>query len=597
MIDFDLHRSSIVLLIFAVHATTCLSIVLKQHQQQISVHVIVYVPLILIEHSKFFEISSICTSTFSTAHFQLLFLQRHTIALQLTAASIIMTRPSALSKSKKAAAAAASLSNSTASETKSKPISSPLNTKLKANSPSQQNANQQQQSINLTQSFSSTAPQISQSSSLNNSQTVYNQQQQKLQPSTIQSTNNSATSIPSPMRSTQAAMQHGILPSINSQQAPFQQQHHHQYQPQQQLQHQHHHQTLHHSPSKKAQFSIQQQRTANQPLPTIEALLSLGYNNPHSYMFNSEHMFHQACAQIDTQIDLNASSASGANVASAPESEDENIHQSGPTSASTNAASRQKSPSANIALQSKHSLPLARIKKIMKSDQDVRMISAEVPILFAKACEVLICDLTIRGFSHSDLRQSRTLQRCDVVNAIHSCDYFDFLEPLMIRTNHIDDQEEGTPTRLTQNDVEDLLLMQQQQMQQVLQQQQQQISYAANHQQQPMPNTMQQHQQHQQSMQTHSSNSQHANHTPVQPYGHAPLSSSSQSHQSHRPSRSASIITSSPTKFKVKLSSPVKSYDDDNVNVKIEDSIQPLLAAAAAAGPPVISPRRTRGKH
>ena len=33
-----------------------------------------------------------------------------------------------------------------------------------------------------------------------------------------------------------------------------------------------------------------------------------------------------------------------------------------------------------------HQLPLARIKKIMKADEDVRMISAEAPILFAKAC-------------------------------------------------------------------------------------------------------------------------------------------------------------------------------------------------------------------
>ena len=32
--------------------------------------------------------------------------------------------------------------------------------------------------------------------------------------------------------------------------------------------------------------------------------------------------------------------------------------------------------------------PLARIKRIMKSDEDVRMIRAEAPILLAKACEV-----------------------------------------------------------------------------------------------------------------------------------------------------------------------------------------------------------------
>src|SRR4051812_18670324 len=34
-----------------------------------------------------------------------------------------------------------------------------------------------------------------------------------------------------------------------------------------------------------------------------------------------------------------------------------------------------------------HSLPLARIKKIMKADEDVRMIAAEAPVVFARACE------------------------------------------------------------------------------------------------------------------------------------------------------------------------------------------------------------------
>lgn len=38
-------------------------------------------------------------------------------------------------------------------------------------------------------------------------------------------------------------------------------------------------------------------------------------------------------------------------------------------------------------------LPLARIKKIMKSDDDVRMISSEAPTLFAKACEIFILEV------------------------------------------------------------------------------------------------------------------------------------------------------------------------------------------------------------
>jgi len=45
---------------------------------------------------------------------------------------------------------------------------------------------------------------------------------------------------------------------------------------------------------------------------------------------------------------------------------------------------------------------LARIKKIMKSDEDVRMISAETPILFAKACEMFIVELTLRSWSYTE---------------------------------------------------------------------------------------------------------------------------------------------------------------------------------------------------
>ena len=56
-----------------------------------------------------------------------------------------------------------------------------------------------------------------------------------------------------------------------------------------------------------------------------------------------------------------------------------------------------------------HQLPLARVKKIMKSDEDVRMISAEVPVLFAKACEIFIIELTYRAWMHTEESKRRTL--------------------------------------------------------------------------------------------------------------------------------------------------------------------------------------------
>jgi len=56
-----------------------------------------------------------------------------------------------------------------------------------------------------------------------------------------------------------------------------------------------------------------------------------------------------------------------------------------------------------------HCLPLARIKKIMKSDEDVRMISAEAPVLFSKACEIFIIELTHRAWANTQESKRRTL--------------------------------------------------------------------------------------------------------------------------------------------------------------------------------------------
>jgi len=78
-------------------------------------------------------------------------------------------------------------------------------------------------------------------------------------------------------------------------------------------------------------------------------------------------------------------------------------------------------------------LPLARIKKIMKLDDDVKMISAEVPILFAKAAEVFIHELTLRAWIHTEESKRRTLQRNDVATAITKYEQFDFLIDIVPR--------------------------------------------------------------------------------------------------------------------------------------------------------------------
>lgn len=78
-------------------------------------------------------------------------------------------------------------------------------------------------------------------------------------------------------------------------------------------------------------------------------------------------------------------------------------------------------------------LPLARIKKIMKLDEDVKMISAEAPLLFAKATEIFIHELTLRAWLHTEDNKRRTLQRNDLAMAISKYDQFDFLIDIVPR--------------------------------------------------------------------------------------------------------------------------------------------------------------------
>ncbi|XP_047341134.1 nuclear transcription factor Y subunit C-1-like [Impatiens glandulifera] len=90
-----------------------------------------------------------------------------------------------------------------------------------------------------------------------------------------------------------------------------------------------------------------------------------------------------------------------------------------------------------------HQLPLARIKKIMKADEDVRMISADAPILFSKACEMFILELTYRSWLHAEENKRRTLQKNDISAAISRSDIFDFLVDIVPREENRDDGTHG----------------------------------------------------------------------------------------------------------------------------------------------------------
>jgi histone H3/H4 len=63
------------------------------------------------------------------------------------------------------------------------------------------------------------------------------------------------------------------------------------------------------------------------------------------------------------------------------------------------------------------------------------MISAEAPVLFAKACEMFILELTLRSWCFSEKNKRKTLQKDDIDAAIKNTDIFDFLVGLQMPPN------------------------------------------------------------------------------------------------------------------------------------------------------------------
>ncbi|KXS14347.1 histone-fold-containing protein [Gonapodya prolifera JEL478] len=83
-----------------------------------------------------------------------------------------------------------------------------------------------------------------------------------------------------------------------------------------------------------------------------------------------------------------------------------------------------------------HSLPIARVKKVMRSDEDAMknlMISGETPMLLAKAAEIFIEEMTLRAWMHAEEDRRRTLNRSDFAQAVARSDMFDFLIDIVPR--------------------------------------------------------------------------------------------------------------------------------------------------------------------
>lgn len=81
----------------------------------------------------------------------------------------------------------------------------------------------------------------------------------------------------------------------------------------------------------------------------------------------------------------------------------------------------------------------------MKLDEDVKMISAEAPLLFSKAAEIFIHELTLRAWVHTENNKRRTLQRNDIAMAITKYDQFDFLIDIVPREPELPKKPKESP--------------------------------------------------------------------------------------------------------------------------------------------------------
>ncbi|KAF1879401.1 hypothetical protein Lal_00005867, partial [Lupinus albus] len=83
------------------------------------------------------------------------------------------------------------------------------------------------------------------------------------------------------------------------------------------------------------------------------------------------------------------------------------------------------------AFKNNKQLPLSRIKRIVKADKDVKMVSAEVPLFMAKACEIFILELTLRSWMLTEENERCTLQNHDIAKAIQKKHVLHFLTNLV----------------------------------------------------------------------------------------------------------------------------------------------------------------------
>ncbi|XP_023638801.1 nuclear transcription factor Y subunit C-10 [Capsella rubella] len=99
-------------------------------------------------------------------------------------------------------------------------------------------------------------------------------------------------------------------------------------------------------------------------------------------------------------------------------------------------------------LHKKPDLPLATVKRVMKSDPNVKMVSWKGPVLLAKASEMFIQEVTLRAWRQTQSRSRTTIRSCDIHAALRSSVIYNELVNLLsveqCFANHPGVQPQGT---------------------------------------------------------------------------------------------------------------------------------------------------------
>ncbi|XP_039143254.1 nuclear transcription factor Y subunit C-4-like [Dioscorea cayenensis subsp. rotundata] len=95
----------------------------------------------------------------------------------------------------------------------------------------------------------------------------------------------------------------------------------------------------------------------------------------------------------------------------------------------------------SLPVSKQNQLPLTKIKKVMKLDKSVKMVSASAPVVLGKACEFLIMDMTVRSWLRKESTRN-VLLKADLAGAILDTDYFDFLADLVTDDNTQEESDE-----------------------------------------------------------------------------------------------------------------------------------------------------------